>query len=70
MKKAVADAEARLNALEREHHALEARLEELSRHAYLSPSEEKEVRELKKRKLMTKDQMLDLKATSQQQVRS
>lgn len=66
MKKAVASAEARIDALEREHHQLEVRLQELSRHPYLSPSEEQEVRELKKRKLMTKDQMLELKAAGQQ----
>lgn len=66
MKKAVANAEVRIDVLEREHQALEARLQELSRHAYLSPSEEKEVRELKKRKLATKDRMLDLKQAGQQ----
>lgn len=66
MKKAVENPEARMSALEREHHELEARIEELSRHPYLSPSEEREVRELKKRKLLTKDQMLDLKAAGEQ----
>lgn len=65
MKKAAANAGDRMTELEREHRELEVRIEALSRHAYLSPSEEQEMRELKKRKLITKDRMLDLKGMGQ-----
>ncbi|MDC0741992.1 YdcH family protein [Polyangium mundeleinium] len=50
------DAE-RLNHAEMRHRELEARLAELGRHAYLTPSEQLEMAELKKQKLKAKDEI-------------
>jgi len=66
MKKADRYGGERLEVLERAHHELDERLRELSRHTYLSPAEEQEVRELKKRKLAMKDRMADLKGSQAQ----
>jgi hypothetical protein len=43
--------------LARVHRAMDKRVWELGRHAYLTPAEQVEIRELKKLKLATKDRM-------------
>jgi hypothetical protein len=53
-KERLADAEAR-------HRTLDVRLKELGRRAYLTPSEQREVAELKKRKLVAKDAIAELR---------
>lgn len=50
----------RLMAAEREHRALHARLEELGRRAYPTPTEQREIAEIKKLKLRMKDEISSL----------
>jgi uncharacterized protein YdcH (DUF465 family) len=52
-----------LDQLREEHQALDARLHELEKHISLSPTEERERAELKKRKLFTKDRIAALMRT-------
>jgi hypothetical protein len=47
--------------LEHQHQGFEAELGSLLRHAYLTPSEQQAARELKKRKLDTKDRIAALR---------
>ncbi len=53
----LADAEAR-------HRSLDSRLRELGRRAYLTPTEQREVAELKKHKLQAKDAIAELRKAS------
>jgi hypothetical protein len=57
MKAVVATAMDRMTALETEHRALKERLRILSRRAYLTPDEQREQAELKRKKLFAKDQL-------------
>lgn len=61
MKEAMA--EARLRELEAQHRTLDDELRYLTRRAYLTPSEQQTARDLKKRKLSTKDELHALKRT-------
>jgi hypothetical protein len=56
--------EERLGHIEAQHKAFDARLRELGRRPHLTPSEQREVIELKKKKLKAKDVMSDLRRTS------
>jgi uncharacterized protein YdcH (DUF465 family) len=47
----------KLLAAEREHKKLHARLEELGRRAYPTPTEQREIAEIKKLKLRAKDEI-------------
>lgn len=47
----------RLNEAEHRHKSLDARVKELGRRAYLTPSEQVEMADLKKQKLKTKDEI-------------
>jgi hypothetical protein len=49
-----------LHSLQTEHRALDERLRVLSRRAYLTPSEQREAQELKRKKLSAKDRMFAL----------
>ncbi len=51
----------RLNVLEQEHQTLKEAVRRLERRAYLTPPEQREIAELKKQKLATKDQIAALK---------
>jgi uncharacterized protein YdcH (DUF465 family) len=53
--------EERLNFVEARHRELDARLKELGRHPYLTPAEQVEATELKKWKLLAKDEMVALR---------
>src|SRR5688572_13313020 len=53
----------RLNRIEARHRALDARIRELGRHAFLTPDERREVSELKKHKLRAKDEIAALRRT-------
>ena len=53
--------EFRLSLVESRHRELEARLKELGRHAYLTPTEQREITELKKHKLRAKDELAALR---------
>lgn len=46
--------------LEEKHREYEERLEELTRHAFLTPQQEQMEREIKKQKLWTKDRMAEI----------
>jgi len=46
--------------LEERHREYEERLEELTRHAFLTPQQEQMEREIKKQKLHTKDRMAEI----------
>src|SRR5262245_53076818 len=54
-------ARAQLSVAVERHQALEARLKELGRHAYLTPLEQREVSEIKKHKLRAKDEITALR---------
>ena len=54
-------ADDRLNVLEQEHQTLKEAVRRLERRAYLTPPEQREIAELKKQKLATKDQIAALK---------
>ena len=60
MKAVVATAMDRMRALETEHRALDERLRILTRRAYLTPDEQREASELKRRKLFAKDRLYAL----------
>ena len=51
----------RLSLVEERHRELDARLRELGRRPYLTPKEQLEAVEIKKRKLQAKDEMVSLK---------
>jgi uncharacterized protein YdcH (DUF465 family) len=51
----------RLNQAEARHRALDDRLKELGRRAFLTPGERLEVAELKKQKLKAKDEIAELR---------
>ena len=51
----------RLRALESEHRALDERLRILTRRAYLTPAEQREASELKRKKLVAKDRLYGLR---------
>jgi hypothetical protein len=51
----------RLNVLEQEHQTLKEAVRRLERRAYLTPPEQREIAELKKQKLATKDQIAALR---------
>jgi hypothetical protein len=51
----------RVRALESEHRALDERLRTLTRRAYLTPTEQREAQELKRRKLSAKDRLFAIK---------
>jgi hypothetical protein len=55
----------RMTALETEHRALKERLRILSRRAYLTPDEQREQAELKRKKLFAKDQLYALARVGQ-----
>ena len=50
-----------ITRLEQEHRSLKARVQELDRRAILTPAEQREASELKKRKLATKDALEGLR---------
>ena len=58
----VSETEARISRLREEHQMLERRLEELNRHAFLTPTEEVERSRIKKEKLRRKDLIQFLRA--------
>lgn len=47
--------------MEARHRELDARLKELGRYAHLTPSEQREVTEIKKQKLRAKDEIVALR---------
>ena len=51
----------RLSQMEARHRELDARLSELGRHLYLTPTEQREAAELKKLKLRAKDEIVSLR---------
>ncbi|MBK7582541.1 MAG: YdcH family protein [Myxococcales bacterium] len=51
----------RLFSLEKEHHELKDMVRRLERRAYLTPTEQHHIAELKKQKLAAKDQIAALK---------
>jgi uncharacterized protein YdcH (DUF465 family) len=53
--------EDRLSRVEARHRALDERLRELDRRAYLTPKEQLEITELKKHKLRAKDEIAALR---------
>jgi hypothetical protein len=53
----------RVRALELEHRALDERLRTLTRRAYLTPDEQREASELKRKKLFAKDRLYALSRT-------
>ncbi|MCA9595030.1 MAG: YdcH family protein [Myxococcales bacterium] len=54
-------ADDRLNALEQEHQTLKEAVRRLERRAHLTAPEQREIAELKKQKLATKDQIAAIK---------
>lgn len=60
----VSENEVRILRLREEHQMLERRLMELSRHTFLTPSEELEVAQIKKEKLRRKDMIQLLSSRS------
>ena len=57
----LAQAHERLSLIEARHRELDARLRELGRHAYLTPSEQVEATDIKKQKLRAKDEIVTLR---------
>ncbi|MFO0569489.1 MAG: YdcH family protein [Polyangiaceae bacterium] len=51
----------RIFSLEREHHDLKQRVHRLERRAFLTPTEQLQMADLKKQKLLAKDQLAILK---------
>ena len=60
MKAAMQNAVDRIQTLEEEHRLLDQRLRVLVRRAYLTPDEQREAIELKRKKLSTKDEIVVL----------
>lgn len=60
MRNAVLPGVERLDTLMQKHRQWDDRITELGRHAYLTPAEQAEMRELKKLKLAAKDRIADL----------
>jgi len=60
MRKAALSSVEKLESLVQQHRQWDDRIWELGRHAYLTPSEQAEVRELKKLKLAAKDRIADI----------
>lgn len=60
MKAAMQDAVERIRTLEEEHRLLDQRLRTLVRRAYLTPDEQREATELKRKKLSAKDEIVVL----------
>jgi uncharacterized protein YdcH (DUF465 family) len=58
---ALPNVEDRISSIEARHRELDARLKELGRHAYLTPSEQIEASQLKKHKLRAKDEIAALR---------
>jgi hypothetical protein len=52
-----------IDTLERQHRALAKRVDLLERRAYLTPTEQLEIAQLKKKKLATKDQLFEARAS-------
>lgn len=63
MKAATVDAVDRIRTLEEEHRLLDQRLRTLARRAYLTPDEQREATEIKRRKLSAKDRIVELRQT-------
>ncbi|MBN1610338.1 MAG: YdcH family protein [Polyangiaceae bacterium] len=61
MKEALIDD--RLSVLEARHRALHDAVSRLERRAFLTPEEQREITDLKKRKLLAKDQLFALRRT-------
>jgi hypothetical protein len=61
MKEALTDD--RLSALEARHRALHEAVSRLERRTFLTPEEQREITDLKKRKLVAKDQLFALRRT-------
>ena len=51
----------RIRRMELRHRELDTRIDELGRRAFLTPTEQREISELKKHKLQAKDQIAALK---------
>lgn len=60
MRKAAFGGVEKLDTLVQRHRQWDERIRELGRHAYLTPAEQVEVRELKKLKLAAKDRIADI----------
>ena len=60
MKAAMQNAVDRIRTLEEEHRLLDQRLRHLVRRAYLTPDEQREATELKRKKLSAKDEIVVL----------
>jgi hypothetical protein len=60
MKAAMQNAVDRIRTLEQEHRLLDQRLRVLVRRAYLTPDEQREATELKRKKLSAKDEIVVL----------
>jgi uncharacterized protein YdcH (DUF465 family) len=54
-------AEARLDKLQRLHRSLDDEVRKLERRAFLTPNEQRQMSELKKQKLATKDEIFAIK---------
>ena len=61
MKAAMENAVDRIQSLEEEHRLLDERLRTLTRRAYLTPDEQREASELKRKKLSAKDEIVVLR---------
>ena len=61
MKAAMENAVERIRTLEEEHRLLDQRLRTLARRAYLTPDEQREASELKRKKLSAKDEIVVLR---------
>lgn len=62
MAKQTFDSRMTLEHLEEQHRTLKRQVEYLDRRAYLTPAEQREASDLKKKKLATKDAILALRA--------
>jgi hypothetical protein len=64
MKQSLAISVDHVRELEEEHRLLAERLRVLTRRAYLTPSEQQEAQELKRKKLSAKDRLFELTRTT------